>query len=191
VTVREYRTFDANPGFRAELAARDVVREPVTSVAPATAVAQREAMQPIVRPEEAAQVAATTTEAALRAATGQRSHVAPVNFVPAVSEPTPSARYIAANLAAVQAADPRLVESAFGPVARRVDDSEPMRDPLAQINVPGVSRRSRILSTSLPVMATAVSISSSDRMVRHLTEDRLYDSISRVGVRGDRVAIKF
>jgi hypothetical protein len=32
---------------------------------------------------------------------------------------------------------------------------------------------------------------SSDRLARRLTEDRLYDSISRIGVQGDRVAIKF
>jgi hypothetical protein len=111
----------------------------------------------------------------------------------AVNEPSPSAQYIAANLAAVQAADPGLVDDLFGPSMRRVPVRQPVRDPLSQVNAPGESRRSRLLATALPVSASASELDAGmkDRLTRKLTEDRLYDTISRVGVRGDRVAIKF
>jgi len=36
-----------------------------------------------------------------------------------------------------------------------------------------------------------VAVGNSQRVARRLTEERLYDSISRVGVQGDRVAFKF
>jgi hypothetical protein len=111
----------------------------------------------------------------------------------AINEPSPSAQYIAANLAAVQSADPSLVDDLFGPSMRRVPVRQPVRDPLSQVNAPGESRRSRLLATALPVSATAseLEVGTKDRLTRKLTEDRLYDTISRVGVQGDRVAIKF
>lgn len=188
VTVREYRTYEPDPAFRSELARRaaDVETTGSLPTAPKNETAFRS------RPVESSRVATIVApDAVIQAATGQRSHAAPLAEQAVNREPTPSARYIAANLAAVQAADPGIVDEAFGPAVRRVEDAEPMRDPLAQISAPGETRRSRLLSTALPVMATAVSISTSDRVARRLTEDRLYDSISRVGVRGDRVAIKF
>jgi hypothetical protein len=70
---------------------------------------------------------------------------------------------------------------------------QPVRDPLAQISSPGESRRSRLLATALPAVAEAadITVGSSDRIARRLTEERLYDTISRVGVKGDRVAFMF
>ncbi|HWA86595.1 MAG TPA: hypothetical protein VG710_10260 [Opitutus sp.] len=190
VTVREYRTYELNT-ISGELAAREAMNENTALFGRAASAAKLAMARPVMHREEARPATAVATDAALRAATGQRSHTESVAVAPAKAEPTPSARYIAANLAALQAADPRLIEEAFGVRSHRSEDVEPMRDPLAQISMPGESRRSRLLSTSLPVMATSVSVGSSDRVARRLTEDRLYDSISRVGVRGDRVAIKF
>lgn len=108
-------------------------------------------------------------------------------------EPTPSARYIAANLAALQASDPSLVDDAFGASMRRVAGRAPVRDPLTQASATAESRRARLLATALPVSATNSEsvVAMSERVSRSLTEERLYDSISRVGVKGDRVAIKF
>jgi hypothetical protein len=108
-------------------------------------------------------------------------------------EPSPSAQYIAANFAAVQAADPGLVDDLFGSSMRRVPVRQPVRDPLSQVSAPGESRRSRLLATALPLNDAAgdLAIETRDRLTRKLTEERLYDTISRVGVKGDRVAIKF
>jgi hypothetical protein len=108
-------------------------------------------------------------------------------------EPSPSARYIAANLAAAQEADPGLMDEVFGHSLRHVQAKLPIRDPLAQVSSPGESRRARLLATALPVSTgnNEVGNATSDRIARRLTEERLYDTISRVGVKGDRVAIKF
>ncbi|HTO02581.1 MAG TPA: hypothetical protein VL069_02715 [Opitutus sp.] len=112
---------------------------------------------------------------------------------PLSQEPTPSARYIAANLAAAQEADPGLLDDVFGQRFQHSRNLQPIRDPLSRVTAPSESRRSRLLATALPVNATANEIGAitGDRMARKLSEDRLYDTISRVGVKGDRVAIKF
>jgi hypothetical protein len=118
----------------------------------------------------------------------------PVIAAPASSsEPSPSARYIAANLAAAQEADPGLMDEVFGVATRHAQIRQPIRDPLAHVSAPGETRRSRLLATALPVSASSSEVVAgpSVRLGRKLTEERLYDTISRVGVRGDRVAIKF
>jgi len=107
-------------------------------------------------------------------------------------EPSPSARYIAANLAAAQEADPGLMDDVFGQSLRHAQSRQPVREPLAHVSSPGESRRSRLLATALPVNAGGEVVGpTNDRLGRKLTEERLYDTISRVGVKGDRVAIKF
>jgi len=108
-------------------------------------------------------------------------------------EPSPSARYIAANLAAAQEADPGLMDDVFGRSLRHTQVRQPIQDPLAHVSSPGESRRSRLLATALPVNAGAneLGVNANERLGRKLTEERLYDTITRVGVKGDRVAIKF
>lgn len=195
VTVREYRQVGATSHYDMPVA--------TTSAMAPLAVAQPEVATPsrLAVPAPSAAQLSDDESAALEAAdadalasTGQRSHVVELaQTAPAVTEPTPSARYIAANLAAVQAADPRLVEEVFGAPQRAMEVRQPVRDPLAQISSPGESRRSRLLATALPAVAEAadITVGSSDRIARRLTEERLYDTISRVGVKGDRVAFKF
>lgn len=190
VTVREYRAPHAIHPELPEIAAMSVYREgqarasaPVLAT-PAPAAAQIDA-----------EVSAAPTEAVAALDVGKVAHTVALLEEPAaaVLEPTPSARYIAANLAAAQADNPGLMDEVFGATARRADMREPVRDPLAQMAVPGESRRSRLLATALPAVAGAaeVEIVETERVSRHLTEDRLYDSISRIGVKGDRVAFKF
>ena len=107
-------------------------------------------------------------------------------------EPTPSARYIAANLAAAQEADPSLLDEVFGNSYRHAQSRQPIRDPLAKVSSLGETRRSRLLATALPVSASANEVvGTNERIARRLTEQRLHDTISRVGLKGDRVAIKF
>ncbi len=107
-----------------------------------------------------------------------------------------SARSIEANLAAVKANEPelaRLMDSMPGIENRSVATNRaPAVDPLAHMQAPSDSRRARLLSSVLPVST----YSSSDRRTtarvdRDLTDERLYESISRFGVQGSKLAIKF
>ncbi len=193
VTVGEYRAFDSRAGSadeaavpiaRSQLAAPELAEQPTRSALPVAT-----SMTLAVKETEVSADAAVTP-----APTGQMPHVVAMEEAKAVqAELSPSALYIAANLAAVQADNPQLLDEAFGAVARRADIREPVRDPLTQIGAPGESRRSRLLATALPAVATSndVAVGNSQRVARRLTEERLYDSISRVGVQGDRVAFKF
>lgn len=199
VTIHEYRTTNFSPTFTSEIAAPSVDASAAAQLSTADVARLNDRLAPITpQPESvvAPKIASQKTEAIAAAAVsvGAAAHSAPlVERVPSLSEPTPSARYIAANLAAAQAADPTIMDDVFGSAVRAKDMREPVRDPLAQINTSGGSRRSRLLATALPAAANAgdIAIGTSDRVARHLTEERLYDTISRVGVRGDRVAIKF
>jgi len=193
VTVGEYRAFDGRTGSAAE-EALPVVASNLPVVEPMEAPARSALPAPVVVDLGAMEVHPPADVAAQPAPTGQVSHTVAVNEVDGrESEPSPSALYIAANLAAVQADNPALVEEAFGVMSRRAEARERARDPLTQIGAPGESRRSRLLATALPALATSneVAVGDSHRVARRLTEERLYDSISRVGVRGDRVAFKF
>jgi len=192
VTVREYRTSEMSPAYAPELSASAAKLESSLALAAAPAPAKLETPRPAANQLASEPASESTTVTPAQSAIGQRSHaIALLDAAAAIREPTPSARYIAANLAAVEAADPRMIDNVFGPSVRGVETREPVRDPLAQISTPGDSRRARLLTTSLPVMATAVSVGSSDRVARRLTEERLYDTITRIGLKGDRVAIKF
>jgi len=187
VTVRQYRGDD----YEAVVASPSIAA--IGEPAPAASVGPDREAAPLRAPvaaERATVAAATVSDVAV---TGRSSHTIPLPTVtPAVSEPTPSARYIAANLAAAQADNPNLVNAVFGSMMRSADNREPVRDPLAQISAPGESRRSRLLASALGVAAPGdLAAPSADRVSRRLTEERLYDSISRIGVQGDRVAIKF
>lgn len=195
VAVREYRTTDLNLPYAAETEAAAMVNEPAsTTPALNTATASRVAvLAPAAHQIDATPAVMGDEPAEATTQVGYASHaVALPEPSPAKAEPTPSARYIAANLAAAQAADPRLVDDVFGSPVRTVQTREPVRDPLAQIGAPGEARRSRLLESALPVAASAnVTVGTSDRVARRLTEERLYDTISRIGLKGDRVAFKF
>jgi hypothetical protein len=112
---------------------------------------------------------------------------------------SPAARVIAANLAAVKANTPELVqmvERASGMEALISPRTKSqLVDPLARVKTSTDSRRSsRLLASALPAVNYAAEDSSrglNNRVDRSLTEERLYDSISRFGVKADRVAIKF
>jgi hypothetical protein len=190
LTVREYRAPDAVPAYESGIAVAPLdtaeplathVASPASSSAPMT-----DAMLVVTTPVETVSPAAVTT--------GQRSHTVPLARVqPEVVEPSPSARYIAANLAAAQADQPGIVDEVFGRMPRVAASTTPVRDPLAQLSSRGETRRSRLMAmvVEASVSSEETVMPSSDRLARRLTEDRLYDSISRIGVQGDRVAIKF
>jgi hypothetical protein len=191
-TVGQYRTASVRPLYRPQTAVVSSAPSAVAPALPETVVDSRVASN-----EGGANVNLSTDDsvdyADSLASPGAMSHAAPLVEAVQQAEPTPSARYIAANLAAAQAADPGLMDVVFRTAARRVEARQPVRDPLAQIADPGESRRSRLMESALPANGNSgeVAIGTSARVARRLTEDRLYDTIRRIGVQGDRVAIKF
>lgn len=194
MTVREYRSLDAGSASAPEIALPAV--QTLAYVEPALAPVASAMASPAPSAEqlEGAYADNESTPGDAVALTGRSAHVAPLfDQAPAVAEPTPSARAIAANLAAAQAADPGIMDDVFGSEVPNVEVRERPRDPLAQMSSPSESRRTRLLGTALPALASAydVAVGSSDRVTRRLTEERLYDTISRIGLSGDRVAIKF
>jgi len=113
-----------------------------------------------------------------------------------VSEPTPSARSIQANLAAVKASEPelaRFIDRVPGMENRSNLTRLPAVDPLTNMQSPGDTRRARVLTSALPALASA----SSDlgerryepRLERDLTDERLYERVSRFDLEGKRLAI--
>jgi hypothetical protein len=74
--------------------------------------------------------------------------------------------------------------------------SAPISEPLAQMATPLDERRAMLLSGSLPRAETvgddSTALNSDDRSAAsHLSDDRLYESVSRLGVGGNRLSIRF
>ncbi len=192
VMVSEYRTVERTPVFEPAVAtvagsgaaAAGVARE---SAAPAVS-APMAVSEPVaaVASSDSAPVAPVAVPASTNV--GTTSHVVPV-------EVSPSARYIAENLAAAQAADPELDQMLSRSL--RGIESRPVREPLTQVNVPGESRRSRLLGGTAWLASASVSgdsaLRTDEHAARRLTERRLSESdvVSRVDVGGDRVSYRF
>jgi hypothetical protein len=111
------------------------------------------------------------------------------------SELSPSARSIAANLAAVKASEPELarwIEQGPGFETRALAAQNAPVEPLTQVSSSGDSTRvRRLLASALPA-----SLSSSEtanrtpaRLGRGLSDDRLYERVSRFDVESERLAI--
>jgi hypothetical protein len=73
--------------------------------------------------------------------------------------------------------------------------SAPISEPLAQMATPLDERRAMLLSGSLPRAENAgdesTALNSDDHSASHLSDDRLYESVSRLGVGGNRLSIRF
>jgi len=106
---------------------------------------------------------------------------------------SPTARTIKANLVAAHQAHPELARKFLGQARgyeARVASRAQVVEPLSQMSLPSDVRRSRLLASALPV-STAAPARTSDRVPSRLSEDRLYDSVSRYGVGGNTLSIKF
>lgn len=107
---------------------------------------------------------------------------------------SPSARHIAANLAAVRTSEPiavgRLLGGANGFEARAMPARTTI-DPLQQMTPPGESRRARLLTAMVSSAALETSVRSTERAANRFAEEGVFDQIQRFGARGDRVHVKF
>ena len=75
---------------------------------------------------------------------------------------------------------------------------QPALDPLAQLQTPKDARRARLLAFASDVDRNSPQYSNASNVIRsreritnHLSEDALYDSIRRLGVKGNGVSIQF
>jgi len=200
VTVREYQLPEPDVTYRPPVAEMKIDTMPgpaVTASLPAPTHSAEAALDDTAAPDTAITVhQAPSTGTGLQSAPTVASRANPVRI-----EDSPAARAIAANLAAVKASTPELV-----PMIERVPGMEDfihptvrnpaVVDPLARVQGPSESRRTaRLLASALPsaqfAAAEAADTVSTDRFERRFNEDRLYDNISRFGVKADRVAFKF
>jgi hypothetical protein len=107
-----------------------------------------------------------------------------------------SSRTIAANLASAEADEPELL-----PVlarSRNFDSSMQEKsgsiEPLSQVSTPRDTRRARLLASAVPTDLHSPEHSaarSRERITSQLSEQSLYDSITRLGLAGNRLSIKF
>lgn len=202
VTVREYQLPEPDVTYRPPVAEMKIDTMPgpaVTASLPAQPEAITMARSDAAEPEMVA--TAQQAPSALPAGGMQLAQAGMSRQDVVRNEDSPAARAIAANLAAVKASAPELVQMIervpgmddfINPPAR----STPVVDPLARVQAPSATRRTaRLLASALPsaqfASADVADTVSSDRFERRFNEDRLYDNISRFGVKADRVAFKF
>jgi len=110
---------------------------------------------------------------------------------------TPSARYIAANLRAAQQAEPLvargLLAQAQGFEARALPAKATV-EPLAQMTTPASARIAKLSSAMAVSFSDEKATRTSDRVARRLSsdgDDRLYETVSRLDARGDKLGWKF
>jgi len=101
------------------------------------------------------------------------------------------------NLAAIQMDQPQFVRTQLGfsqnfQPASSADRGQ-IAEPLAQMASPSEERRSRLMAEGLPVMASLESAPApaNDSVVNRLSDDRVYESISRYDLDANRLSIKF
>jgi hypothetical protein len=198
LTIREYRSSDA------------LVPEVRSPVVVSHALAAPSHDEEADLPESAAEVttvsapAATAVVASAPVERHAASVSAPTTLVPILvgslggndSQLSPSARSIEVNLAAARAAEPDVVRRLMNPVqafeARMLPAKAILNEPIARLDPAAAERRERLLGTALPTSATVnPALTNGDRLARNLSDDRLYEQISRYSAVGDRLSLKF
>lgn len=108
---------------------------------------------------------------------------------------SPSARSIAANLAAIQAEQPDIVPT-LSEGRMQLTASAPTSEPLAAVNAPATARRPLFVFRG-DTESYASNDSANDgpdihgRIASRLSDDQLYESVRRVTAGGDRLTLKF
>jgi hypothetical protein len=114
-----------------------------------------------------------------------------------VEEVSPSARHIAANLAAAQAASPTLASGLLGAPRGFEDRAVPTRfatEPLEQVSTPVERSRARFATAMVASFNGDIRARvTSANVTRRISDDRVYDdeAIRRVGATGNSVAWRF
>lgn len=170
------------------------------NVAPATVSVAREVgvefTESVASPQTSApSFVAVADERAAR----EMSVISPVEAITASSveaEPTsPSARFIAANFAAAQAADPvavSLLTSTHGFESRAMPERAAAIDPLQQMTPPGELRRpARYLAAMVSTTVDENPTRTTERVASRISTEELYDQVRRFGARQGGFNVKF
>lgn len=197
VTVQGYRQPESEPVFvpAGNPARLDAMPGPALSLPaePSSAEMTTETAVVVAKSDPAHVVATDVPARAVDAIPGND-----FQLVSMISGQTPSARSIEANLADVKANQPELaryLDRAPGLDNRSSAPRLAAVDPLVHMQSPSDARLARVLSTALPAVATT----STDigerryesRLDRDLTDERLYERVSRIDLEGKRLAINF
>ncbi|MBX3750225.1 MAG: hypothetical protein KF897_09060 [Opitutaceae bacterium] len=197
VTVREYRLPEAEASFvpEAPVARLDAMPGPAVELAGQDAASEAAAAA-LAASAEADAAVAVRAESFPDGLSQRLPMLGGAEVMVAVD--TPSARSIAANLAAVKASEPelaRFLDRLAGLESRAQASRSPAVDPLVNLQSPSDARRARVLSTALPVAASASADANErryqPRLGRDLTDERLYERVSRIDLEGKRLAINF
>lgn len=206
LTVREYRSPAAAPSVAEEAKAIAVV----ASVSPSMA-GEAPAVRLMLPAREENSVAGTEADSSADSSdfvlaseattSGHLAQMIPVLGAPHASnsdsEITPTARFIAANLALAKATEPAVAQNLLGAShgfeARAIPARAPMVEPLSQMASPSDVRRSRLLNGAVMSvsMNTAALGRSTEVHSRRLSDEQLYDTISRFGARANSIDVKF
>ncbi|HEY0947859.1 MAG TPA: hypothetical protein VGD81_21425 [Opitutaceae bacterium] len=108
---------------------------------------------------------------------------------------SPSARSIAANLAAAVAGEPELTRKLTAAPAAIEPRAQTIREPLADVPTPSAARRARLFasynqSPEQPA-ETERSTDVRERLASRLSEEQLYETVRRLSGSGDRLIVKF
>lgn len=194
VAVREYRIDNlpapvggAEPYAGAEIAS---VISPETSVENAVRVVSNASA------DDSGVALATASESALLPVAAESSPTVVAQESSgsrAEEEISPSARAIAANLAAAQAAVPAVTRSLMAPSRGFEGRALPVRvatvEPLQQMTTPAQVRSARLLS-AMVAMSNDTS-PRTERVASRLSGDQLYDVARRLSAKGDSFSVKF
>lgn len=192
LTVREYRAPEIQPGL-----------SPVASPAVATATPQNVSYLSIPGADREDEADAMAADAVATVALARTESVAPATATwnagaavrpdVAMSELSPSARSIAANLAAAAELEPELARFIEGQdTTLRIGARS---EPLAEVTTPRDLRRDRLFAylgepAASPNSSAEVNVTR-ERIARRISEDQLYDQVRRIGGGGDRLTVRF
>lgn len=115
-----------------------------------------------------------------------------VGAAPVTEEETPSARFIASNLAVIQASEPStvgLLAEPHGFESRGLPARA--QEPLQQMTPPGESRRTRYLATMVSMNHVEPASRTTERAASRLSQEELYDQVQRFGARRGGFNVKF
>lgn len=213
LSVREYNTAPVSAPVSSPVAARVVQPEGVTVAPVASTAMSAMAVNPttVVRLETtvasgvvaAAEPAASASrEFVLSSAatpTGSLAEMIPVVGAAASADDSavnlsPSARLIAENFAALQISETALSSQLLSPARGFETRALPARtkpvEPLAQMRIPSGSRRSNLIA-SATLASTTTPVLPKERSARSLSDERLYETVSRVNAFGAGMLVKF
>jgi len=212
LTVRQYDTASPAEAGRAavpQIAAEKVERRGLTLAASADVAARGEA--PVSLAADASELAGGAQRAPRASSVGRQALGAGMMLgglasgLHAEASDEADSRSVAAQMVAANLEVVKTSESELVPLLELSLASQPTqlgkvaavaaRDPLSRVGAEAAQKRSsRLLGSALPATATVVASTASSstlRLNRSISEERIYDSMRRGRLSADRVPIKF